>query len=446
MKIKKFTGLVFLLICILSFSACDGSVRGSRPQSLSVGNDWNSMKALGAVSFSGTGRARSISSGGALDDSAVFIAVKDDGTIEDMVLLDENGNNVLENKIVSYYKQRSRFDFINVQSSDNPNYWPFDDWVHSPDDDDAILFVVDKGTGKIYLLNGVTSQKWFTDGYETYEYENTFLSSIQSWETNSVPIGFHKFTFNGDGTLTVNTYWTRDVIGCVWLDRFGNIFYEHYTEDKNGGYNLHGTSYSLTGVKIITPDGSTDVFEFADGYEIEIGFNGISYLFRKGEPVMSFADGGQLTAADYVPDSFKDLYLDRQSVKKGKFEFYIEPDDQQIIRVSFRDADRIEYDCSSVYYPKDAVYGITEDHLYYFHNGQVTVKSFDGNDEKSFSLTAENGKQVRVTMFTEGTSGNMNFQGRAGSESVAGYIMPQGGYRFTGKALDFDTAIISPVN
>ena len=137
MKIKKFTGLVFLLICILSFSACDGSVRGSRPQSLSVGNDWNSMKALGAVSFSGTGRARSISSGGALDDSAVFIAVKDDGTIEDMVLLDENGNNVLENKIVSYYKQRSRFDFINVQSSDNPNYWPFDDWVHSPDDDDS---------------------------------------------------------------------------------------------------------------------------------------------------------------------------------------------------------------------------------------------------------------------------------------------------------------------
>ena len=440
----KKLALLFFCIAVL-FLSCDGSVKSGYPRSLTIGNNWDKMKAVGAMSYSEVFRARSVS-GKALSDDAVFIAVNEDGQIEDIVLLDETGENVLEGKIVSYYKQRSRFDFINIQSPDNPNYWPFDDWVHTPDDDDALLFVVDKITGKFYFLNGSTSQKWYTDGSGTYEYNNVFLSQIASWENNSVPIGFHKFTFNDDGTLTLDTYWTRDVKGHVWLDRFGNIFYEHYTEDKNGGFYIHGTTYSLTEIKMISSEGNQNSFKFSNGYEIKIGFNNISYLFKEGESVKFFAENGQLVEAEYVPESFKDLNLYEKSIQKGLSEFYFEWG-SAIRRVLFKDDQKLEYECvSTIYFPDNSVYGVTEDYFYYFKDGKVTIVDFDSKEEKSYSIITPKGDSVTITMFTEGSRGNINFQGKAGCVPVSGYIMPNGEYYFTDNAVEFDSVVISPVN
>ena len=117
----KKLALLFFCIAVL-FLSCDGSVKSGYPQSLTIGNDWEKVKAVGAMSYSGTSRAIDTSEGRSLGESSVFIAVDEDGLIENVILLDENGENVLEGKIVSYYKQRSRFDFINIQSPDNPNY------------------------------------------------------------------------------------------------------------------------------------------------------------------------------------------------------------------------------------------------------------------------------------------------------------------------------------
>ena len=446
---KKLVPL-FLFIVVL-FLSCDGSVKSGYPQSLTIGNDWDRIKAVGALAYSETSHSRSMS-GATLNDDAVFIAVDEDGLIEDIILLDGNGDNVLEGKIVSYYKQRNRFDFVNIQSPDNPNYWPFDDWVHTPDDDDALLFVVDKSTGKFYLLNGSTSQKWFTDGPETYEYGNTFLSLIVSWDNNSVPIGFHKFTFNEDGTLTVETYRTRDITDNVWLDRFGNIFYDHYTEDKNGGFNLNGTTYSVTEVKIISSEGKENAFKFSDGYEIKVGYNDISYLFKEGESVKFFAENGQLVEPDYIPSSFKYMNRrDEKSIRKGLCDYYIEQipswGESGVQRVVFKDEQRIEYECSNTYYfPIDAVYGIAGDCFCYFDDNMVTIVDFDSQERNSYPILTEKGDTVIVTMLTEGIRGNFNFQGRANGVPVSGYIMPSGNYYFTGNAVDFDSVIISPVN
>lgn len=452
---KTFSRFCILVFCVLSFISCDGSVKGGYPESLTIGNDWNHMKAVGAMSQSGLSRTRDISRGGALEDGTSFIAVNDDGSIENIILFDENGNNVLEGKIVSYYKQRSRFDFVNIQSPDNPNDWPFDDWVHTPDDSDALLFVVDKGSGRFYLLNGTTSQKWFTDGWGTFgvgtcEYGNMFLSSIHSWDNNSVPIGFHKFTFGEDGLLNLDTYWTRDVTGNVWLDRFGTIFYEHYTEDPNGGANLHGVSYSLTGIKTLAENGSQNSFKFADGYTVKVGFNGLSYLFRDGESPKYFAEDGQLVNADYVPKAFKDLNSDTHSIRKGLSDFYIRNEEggysDTLKRIVFQDEQRIEYECNVLDFPKGVIYGVTEDYFYYFHNGKVIIKNFSNNEELVCQVTTDEGIPVVITMFTEGSRGNMNFQGKAGSDPVSGYIMPDGSVYFTENALDFDSVIISPIN
>ena len=71
---------------------------------------------------------------------------------------------------------------------------------------------------------------------------------------------------------------------------------------------------------------------------------------------------------------------------------------------------------------------------------------FDSKEEKSYSIITPKGDSVTITMFTEGSRGNINFQGKAGGVPVSGYIMPNGEYYFTDNAVEFDSVVISPVN
>ena len=87
----KKLALLFFCIAVL-FLSCDGSVKSGYPRSLTIGNNWDKMKAVGAMSYSEVFRARSVS-GKALSDDAVFIAVNEDGQIEDIVLLETKVSN-----------------------------------------------------------------------------------------------------------------------------------------------------------------------------------------------------------------------------------------------------------------------------------------------------------------------------------------------------------------
>ena len=100
------------------------------------------MKAVGAMSYSEVFRARSVS-GKALSDDAVFIAVNEDGQIEDIVLLDETGENVLEGKRLPVYGNG-----MNVR-----------DWLYVSDHCKAIDEVLENGRiGEVYNIGGFNEE------------------------------------------------------------------------------------------------------------------------------------------------------------------------------------------------------------------------------------------------------------------------------------------------
>lgn len=47
----KKLALLFFCIAVL-FLSCDGSVKSGYPRSLTIGNNWDKMKAVGAMSYS----------------------------------------------------------------------------------------------------------------------------------------------------------------------------------------------------------------------------------------------------------------------------------------------------------------------------------------------------------------------------------------------------------
>ena len=465
---KVMTSIAFVLLILILSSCNEGT---SSPSSLGQNGsaeNWSSYKAIGLGSNKSS---RSLSS----SKNVEFIGIDNTGSQEKIAIIDKDGNNLAQGKVVGSYNTGSRYNFLLLAEKNAiKEDWPYWDssYVPSATEKGQDLYLIDKISGKFYLLDGqFPDHKLQTDRLGFAEYGDNFVSVDWSWSGNSQPIGFTRFKLKEDGSIELRRHSIPDVSSGlpIWIDRYANIYYQG-SDGLNIVCDSDGQKYKVPGN-----------YSYIERY---IGYNGIKYVYQE-DGYYEYNAGGVLVKSEYVPRAFMDYisinYSDvgedgRTIVKRvkpfqrGNVHYYtinltpnikrVFSNKSKVVRVEFLDDEHIEYNTTEFeiqdsevipisaqgsyvkYKLHDPLTAITDNYIYSYMNNTLWIISM--SDGSKIEVICSD---YKFSLLTDRGSDAVSFSGKdkQGNE-VCGYITSSGDIvKSSGKA-QYEVSRINPVN